>query len=609
MNKMKQLIGSMTAKFAALVLTLGLSGGAWADLPGSGTEADPYTISSLAQLKEFRDSVNASATSVYKGKCVRLDVNIDLNNEQWTPIGNTMNTPLNCIFDGNGKTVSNLYINDLSLNIVGFIGATSYATVKNLKVHNANLTGNDYVGAIAGWAHAVTTVQNCEVSGSVRLSGNHYVGGITGSGYATVTGCKTIGDGVATSYIHGADAVANSGDGDDVGGIIGLDEGGTSPISDCYVSDVTIEGFRQVGGIAGLIQGGRPVVSCSVKDVVVKCIADQYTVDNKAARMAFGGIVGAISQTGGGSVTGCTIENVQLVSDPVGVSAARMGYISGGYYNGADGFLIPDRLSSKITGADNTVKNVVRATEGLQAPAVPSDVIDGPVVLIIETGDLTPSKEITAETTEVNYTVPVTVKDSTGNVISETAAQEIAVSVGNEDVANITLTSVKIDDVVTKAVESVGEDATSVTAIEIQVKASTEAAGEVSSISYEVHPEAVVTVSKTGEADATSTVELSNTDLAADAVFTFDLDVSSLNLADGDKVKATHSWSAYTDASGASVAAGSETTLSTVAANLPGRLRASRLNLVRSRLCLPQTALPRNTPRWRRRTMQRSRGM
>ena len=372
---------SLTARLAALLCACGFAFSAWADLPGSGTEADPYTISSLAQLKEFRDSVNASETSVYKGKYVRLDVNVDLNNEQWTPIGNTMNTPLNCIFDGNGNTISNLYINDSSMNIVGFIGATSYATVKNLKVHNANLTGNDYVGAIAGRAYAVTTVQNCEVSGSIRLSGNHYVGGITGSGYATVTGCKTIGDGVATSYIHGADAVANAGDGDDVGGIIGLDEGGTSPISDCYVSDVTIEGFRQVGGIAGLIQGGRPVVSCSVKDVVVKCIADQYTVDNKAARMAFGGIVGAISQTGGGSVTGCTVENVQLVRDPVGVSVARMGYISGGYYNGADGFLIPDRLSSTITGADNTVVNVVRATEGLQAPAVPNIVIDGPVAV------------------------------------------------------------------------------------------------------------------------------------------------------------------------------------------------------------------------------------
>lgn len=347
-------------------------------ITGSGTQADPYIIANIDALKVFRDRVNASAQNIYKGKYVRLDADIDLNNEPWTPIGNSSATPFSCIFDGNGKTISNLYINDPTMNCAGFIGHTETATITNLKVKNANLTGNDYVGAVAGRAYSVTTVQDCEVSGSIKLSGNHYVGGITGSGYAKVTGCKTIGDGAATSYIRAADVEVNAGDGDDVGGIIGLDEGGTSAIENCHVSDITVEGFRQVGGIAGLIQGGRSVVSCTVKDVVVKCIADQNTVDKKAAKMAFGGIVGAINQSGG-SVTGCTVEDVQLVSDPVGVSAARMGYVSGGYYPGTEGFLIPDSLSDKITCADNTVKNVVRATEGLQEPAVASRAIDGPL--------------------------------------------------------------------------------------------------------------------------------------------------------------------------------------------------------------------------------------
>jgi len=365
-----------TLALAAVAALVGTS--AWAALSGTGTEADPFKIATLADLQEFRDSVNASAQNIYKGKYVRLDADLDLNNEPWTPIGNSSATPFSCIFDGNGKTISNLYINDPTMNCAGFIGHTETATITNLKVKNANLTGNDYVGAVAGRAYSVTTVQDCEVSGSIKLSGNHYVGGITGSGYAKVTGCKTLGDGAATSYIRAADAEVNAGDGDDVGGIIGLDEGGTSAIENCHVSDVTVEGFRQVGGIAGLIQGGRPVVSCTVKDVVVKCIADQNTVDKKAAKMAFGGIVGAINQSGG-SVTGCTVEDVQLVSDPVGVSAARMGYVSGGYYPGTDGFLIPDSLSDKITCADNTVKNVVRATEGLQEPAGASLAIDGPL--------------------------------------------------------------------------------------------------------------------------------------------------------------------------------------------------------------------------------------
>ena len=166
--------------------------------------------------------------------------------------------------------------------------------------------------------------------------------------------------------------------------------------------------------------------------------------------------------------------------------------------------------------------------------------------------------------TSANYTfVPKTTK---GDDVTVGTAQTVAVSVATGDAADTTLAKFDMSDVLAAAVEKAGADAGNMTSVELLVKKSTPTA-TANSISYEVHPEAVVTVSKTGEADSTSTVELSNANLAANATFTFDLDVSSLNLAAGDQVKVTHSWAAYTDAAGASVAAGSETTLATVSNN------------------------------------------
>lgn len=180
------------------------------------------------------------------------------------------------------------------------------------------------------------------------------------------------------------------------------------------------------------------------------------------------------------------------------------------------------------------------------------------------------------EATDVAATYAVTAVVKTNDVEvadSTTTVQAISVRVADEgNVADTTLAKFEMGEVLSKAVASAGEDATSVTKVEILVNASTEAAGQVQSITYDVRPEAIVTVSKTGEADATSTVELSNADLAADAEFTFELDVSALGLNVGDSVRVTHSWDAYVDAAGNDVAAGSETTLATVAAGQKVRI-------------------------------------
>lgn len=61
-------------------------------ITGSGTETDPYQISTAAGLKWFRDKVNDAKTEEETKICAVLTANIDLKNEEWTPIANYTTT-------------------------------------------------------------------------------------------------------------------------------------------------------------------------------------------------------------------------------------------------------------------------------------------------------------------------------------------------------------------------------------------------------------------------------------------------------------------------------------------------------------------------------------
>ena len=80
---------------------------------GSGTEAEPYQVASVAQLEAFRDGVNSGEQGGYAGVCFQLTADLDLSGTDWTPIG-TMedmeghSTMFLGTFDGGGHTISGL---------------------------------------------------------------------------------------------------------------------------------------------------------------------------------------------------------------------------------------------------------------------------------------------------------------------------------------------------------------------------------------------------------------------------------------------------------------------------------------------------------------------
>ena len=110
-------------------------GGAWAQTKpssGDGSVGKPYEISTAAELAWFRDQVNSGNNSI----SAKLTADIDLSEFchakdgtkyteelSWAPIGNSDNM-YQGTFDGNGKTISNLYINATSVN-TGFFGYTT----------------------------------------------------------------------------------------------------------------------------------------------------------------------------------------------------------------------------------------------------------------------------------------------------------------------------------------------------------------------------------------------------------------------------------------------------------------------------------------------------
>ena len=235
-------------------------GGAWAQTPSKPSNGDgvdnPYQISTAAELAWFRDQVNSGNTTI----SATLTENIDLSEfchakdgtkytkeVSWTPIGNSDNM-YQGTFDGNGKTIRNLYINVTSKNrgitcYAGFFGyADAGGNIKNITFDNAKVktTNDDYctgilVGAAGSCIENIKTLANCSVEGK------NYTGGIAGDAYGDIDNCEN------HAMVNGANFV---------GGIVGNYVPSDKSITSCAnYGDVTGSG-EGVGGMAGYFVSG-----------------------------------------------------------------------------------------------------------------------------------------------------------------------------------------------------------------------------------------------------------------------------------------------------------------------------------------------------------------
>ncbi len=209
---------------------------------GSGTESDPYLISSNIQLRDLADDVNNGEK--YSGKYFLLTTDIDLGSKAnpWVAIGSQYEnkfTYFNGIFDGGNHTISGIYINTNSDRNQGFFSrAKDGATIKNLTVEGeitAPNAGN--IGGITAFS-SESTIANCH--NRVKLNGGTgtNVGGIVGQiNKSTIINCSN--------------TVNIESEGHNMGGIAGSSYDTTSIINSCNTGDVINICDETTGGVIG----------------------------------------------------------------------------------------------------------------------------------------------------------------------------------------------------------------------------------------------------------------------------------------------------------------------------------------------------------------------
>ena len=259
-------------------------GGAWAQTPsrpssGDGKVDNPYIITKAEELKWFCDEVNGGNKKIcakiadnvevidLKDFCHAADASKKIDEQSWVPNGNS-NKLYQGTFDGNGKTITNLYINASQVNM-GLFGYTYGGTIKNLTFEYANVTNtNNYAGVLVGKASGGSTLQNIKISNTCQIKGGQYTGGIAGyldgNAYncvncATVQGIQYIGGLCGYSRTgNSMTACANYGNVTAsslrVGGLVGYFSGGT--IQDC-ANYGDVKGTDHVAGMAGYVKNGK----------------------------------------------------------------------------------------------------------------------------------------------------------------------------------------------------------------------------------------------------------------------------------------------------------------------------------------------------------------
>ena len=241
-------------------------------LEGEGTEENPYLINNLAELKWFRDDVNGG--NKYTGKYIKLTADIDLNNEEWDPIGTEANT-FQGHFDGGDKTISNLCITGYN-NYVGLFGRTNNSgSIKNLTLNNVQVSGRLYVGALVG-TPSTFAYSNIKLTGHVEVNGMSYVGGVGGkNAYGNWTNITVDVD--DTSYVKATSTENGKSYRTYVGGVIGFNGEGGHTFKNITSNIDVIGDVCDIGGIFGIAHYGNNFEN-------ITCTGDVTNNNNTADR-------------------------------------------------------------------------------------------------------------------------------------------------------------------------------------------------------------------------------------------------------------------------------------------------------------------------------------
>ena len=321
------------------------------------SEVSVRHISTLDGLIEFANDINTgkipSNTSVVleggltlndgtfslSDEEVKYNKNkIDENNKperQWVPIG-TLDRPYRGTFDGQGATISGLYVNDEYGNQGGLFGVLDGATVKSVTIENSYVRTSNDNGLICGICDNKSTISECNVNSSFCVTDDDdgkCIGGICGRcrNSSRIEKCNISGGSVKGKSF--------------IGGIVG-DCDTRSEVIDCTSSNINVSGGFGVGGICGECHNSSKIrVSETSGNISVKFSGElsDGSSDRFSDNFSIGGICGKCYNSS-------KVEKCNIVNGVVKVCVEGTSDIGG--IVGASG------LKSEITGCSSKETNI-----------------------------------------------------------------------------------------------------------------------------------------------------------------------------------------------------------------------------------------------------------
>ena len=326
---MKKRIGSVLLALAlclSLLPTAALAADETGTMPeysgGSGTESEPWLISSVEDLQTLANTINNGDAAKFDANCTdtgdgipgnyhgyyfKQTADLDLSRiASWDPIGYSGSCYFAGHYDGDGHTISNAKStgknDDDGFATAGIFGWVAFGSVKNLTVDQADFQATgineySYVGGIAAMAFA-SSIENCTVKNSKleskRDNNNNCAGGI--AGYSTGAGfvnCASVSNNIQ-SMAYGGGFV---GENDDDYGV------GNSTYKDCYAVNCAVTAKTQngsgtsfAGGFIGMIVSDIALTNCYV-------YKQTLSTEGTSASNVATGVFAAYSFTNGSTYT------------------------------------------------------------------------------------------------------------------------------------------------------------------------------------------------------------------------------------------------------------------------------------------------------------------
>ena len=308
-----------------------------------------YHITSAADLVGM---MNVTGNSIYKGKTIVLDNNIDLGGRTVKGIGG-ISTNFAGVFDGQGYTISNFKVDSTENSFyAGLFNQVSHGgTIKNLTVKNATIVGNSMVGAVASSLDNAV-IDNCKAI-DCTLIGVKKVGAVVG---------YSAGSTVTNNYAENCTVIYSEKEGGD---ILGYEYTG-STVSNNTANNVSVNQGVAVSSADELVALGGTKIN---GNYILTADIDMTGKAMKSMEISDGAVVNFDGN-------GHTISNLNL-------GAAKLNGMTGAGNEVAGLFdLSAPATTVSLTVSDLTVKNATVSCSGFAAAIVGYNSNGGTVITL-----------------------------------------------------------------------------------------------------------------------------------------------------------------------------------------------------------------------------------